>query len=132
MIKRKYVEDMNISDIPTYLPSSTTITYLNTPLFSIETTMDCGFKIKHVNSEWEYKYKPFVAQYLVDDDGEFVNPWSIKQDFNKGMVRYLIKCNKINKCEVYIDPIKHMATVVYIENGELRPKSFGLPVKENN
>ena len=131
MLKRKYKEELNISEIPTFLPFTSEVKYLDKTLFSIETTMDCKLEIKHVDSNWEVKYQPQMHHFVVDDDNSFVNPWSIQQDFNRGMVRYSIRCNKITKCEVYIDSTKKIASVVYMSPlGELVSKSFALPSPE--
>ncbi len=127
MLKRKYKEELNISEMPTFLPFISEIKYLDKPLFSIETTMDCKLTVQHIESKWEVKYQPQMHHFVVDDDDSFVNPWSIQQDFNRGMVRYLIRCNKITKCEIYVDPNKRIATVVYMSPiGDLVSKSFGL------
>ncbi len=132
MLERKFKEDMDITKIPTFLSYISPIKHNGETIYNIEMSIDCRLIIHHVKSKWEYKYNPINPHFIIDaEDEEFINPWTIKQEFSHGLTRYTVKCSKTIKCEIYIDETKHISTILYMENGELKTKSFPLPVKEN-
>ena len=132
MLDKKYKEDMDIAKIPTFQKFSTEIMNGNCKLFDVSFSIDGHLHIHHENPNWDYGWHPSVGQFLVDKDNIIVNPWTVKKEFHGAVTKYMFLYNGTDKCEIYVDQTKHIATIVYIDHltNEVASKSFSIFVKE--
>ena len=134
MLDRKYKEDMDVARIPTFQKFSTEIINGTTKIFDVSFTVDGHITITHEQPSWSHHWHPSVSQFLVDKDNVIVNPWTIKKEFHGAITKYMFLYNGADRCEIYVDQTKHIATVVYMDpiSGEIASKSFSIFVKEKN
>ena len=132
MLKRKYKEDMDISKIPTFQSFSTEIMNEDNKIFHVDFTIDGHITITHENPIWIYHWYPSIGQYVVDDNDMIVNPWTIKKEFHGSTTKYMFLYNGTDRCEIYVDQTKHIATVFYMDSASenIASKSFSIYVKE--